>query len=138
MSLAYIHYKAGYKYQLTRQYEIHLPQLAGYSCRAKYFQLAEDGYLVIRAGYAWDGPSGPTIDTSDAMRASLVHDVLYQAMRLGLLPQHCRPIADDILRQLCLDDGMSRLRAWTWYRMVRAFAAPAAQPGHRRRELVAP
>ena len=37
--------------------------------------------MIVEKDYAWDGPSGPTIDTSNSMRASLVHDVLYQAMR---------------------------------------------------------
>ena len=33
--------------------------------------------ICFDRGYAWDGPSGPTIDTPDAMPASLVHDGLY-------------------------------------------------------------
>ena len=37
--------------------------------------------LYISKGYSWDGPSGPAIDTPDWIKASLVHDALYQLIR---------------------------------------------------------
>ncbi len=136
-AVPHIHYCGGYKYQLTRPYRIKLP-VKGLSLVHPYFDLAPDGWLSIRAGYAWDGPSGPTIDTKSFMRGSLVHDVLYQAMRDELLARTWRPMADRILRDLCIEDGMWRWRANLVYRAVRRFAGPAAHPDHRRRELVAP
>ena len=39
--------------------------------------------ICVERGYAWDGASGPTFDTCGAFEAALVHDVLYQCMRLG-------------------------------------------------------
>lgn len=137
MTIPYIHYCAGYKYQLTRQYSVRIP-LAGYEFEAEYFALYRDGTLIIREGYAWDGPSGPTIDTKSFMRGSLVHDVLYQAMRMELLPRSCRQQVDRILHDICIEDGMWRWRAAYVYRLVRRYAGPAAHPDHRRRELVAP
>lgn len=77
-----------YKYQLMDDYTIQTdikpvkdiePKLA------KFLSLSPDGVLTIRKFYAWDGPSGPTIDTRDFMRGSLVHDAFYQLMQLGVL-----------------------------------------------------
>jgi len=137
MDCAYIHYCGGYKYQLSRNFWIHIP-IKGQEVITDYFTLTKDGLLTIHAGYAWDGPSGPTIDTPSFMRGSMVHDSLYQAMRLGLLPQACRKDADIILRNLCLEDGMWRVLAWWVYRAVRKFAAPAARPDHKKKIMVAP
>jgi hypothetical protein len=83
--------------------------------------ITPEGRLKIKKGYVWDGPSGPTIDTWTFMRASLVHDALYQLIREGLLPLDSRVKADELLRKMCLEDGMSRMRAWWVYRAVRAF-----------------
>jgi hypothetical protein len=41
-------------------------------------------------GYAWNGPSGPTLDTRNFMRGSLVHDALYQLMREGRMDNGLR------------------------------------------------
>ena len=53
--------------------------------RHGWVSIQPDGRLVIQKGYAWDGPSGPTIDTENFMRGSLVHDALYQLFREGKL-----------------------------------------------------
>ena len=79
------------------------------------------GLLEIKKGYAWDGASGPAIDTKNFMRSSLVHDALYQLMREGKLSQDKRKVADDLLCKICLEDGMSYLRAGLVYRAVRSF-----------------
>lgn len=105
-----IKYKEGYKYQLHETYVIVIP-ITGFTITMHDFiQLAPDGTLMIFEGYAWDGPSGPTIDTKNFMRGSLVHDVLYQLMREGYLPQYFRPVADKLLYAICREDGMSWIR----------------------------
>ena len=91
-----------------------------------YIILDTDGTLAIAAGYAWDGPSGPTFDTKNFMRGSLVHDALYQLMGNGLLPLTEREPADATLRRLCLEDGMSSIRAWWVYQGVRLGGSLAA------------
>ena len=78
-----------------------------------------DATLDINKGYAWDGPRGPTIDTKTNMRASLVHDALYQLMREGLLPQHYRKAADKELYRIMIEDGACKWRAWYYYMGVR-------------------
>ena len=77
--------------------------------------------LTVRAGYAWDGASG-AIDTDNFMRPSLAHDIPYQAHQLGLgLPPDWKEKTDKTLRRMCLEDGMSELRAWWVYQAVKAF-----------------
>ena len=134
---ALIHYRDGYKYQLSRRYVIILP-ITGYKVDHEWFTLDLGGRLAIRGGYAWDGPSGPAIDTKSFMRGSLVHDVLYQMIRLGLLPPEMRQRADMILRDICIMDGMWRWRANMVYAAVRRFGAAAASPDHRKKEMTAP
>jgi len=121
-----------YKYQLMDDYTIQTdikpvkdiePKLA------KFLSFSSDGVLTIRKFYAWDGPSGPTIDTRDFMRGSLVHDALYQLMRLGVLDYNVhRKRADEILREICLEDGMCSFRAWYVYQALHLFAEGSTRP----------
>jgi len=116
MTTDIIRYQGGYKYQLYEHYEQStaiIPDTDIGSDISHYIQLDTSGYLVITKGYAWDGPSGPTIDTKNFMRGSLVHDALYQLMRQGHLDRdEYRETADDLLRTMCREDGMSAIRAW--------------------------
>lgn len=123
-----IQYKGGYKYQLTVDYSLIVPIRLDMPILSRFIDLTPDGWLTIKAGYAWDGPSGPTIDTKNFMRGSLVHDALYQLMREGLLPESYRNVADVQLRNICLVDGMSTVRAWGVYQAVRLFGAKNARP----------
>ena len=106
-----IRYRRGYKYQLVNDYRVQTNILPGHDIECEFVQLDRAGVLTIRHGYAWDGPSGPTIDTPDFMRGSLVHDVLYQLIRDGYLGQHFRDDADSELKRICLEDGMPEARA---------------------------
>ncbi len=126
-----------YKYQLLDDYVIHIairpPEeiLEPPPPLETYVRLDGDGRLAISRFYAWDGPSGPSIDTKTFMRGSLVHDALYQLIRAGRLPEASREYADDLLRAICIEDGMWRFRAWYVHRAVRLFAKSAAKPGRR-------
>ena len=91
-------------------------------------RLTEAGVLHIGKGYTWDGPSGPTFDTKTFMRGSLIHDVLYQLMREGKLSIKERQRADEILREICLADGMLKIRAWWVYESVRRWGGKSALP----------
>lgn len=124
-------YARGYKYQTRAAFAILLPELAGaVATRAStdWLELDTDGWLRVRAGYAWDGASGPTWDSNSSMRGSVVHDALYQLMRLGLLSREWRQVADAVFEQLCLQDKMLPMRARLWYHAVRIFADPATDP----------
>ena len=118
-----------YKYQLMQDFRIPTQAYPTASVDTPYLCLAQNGKLTIKTGYAWDGPSGPTIDTSTFMRASLVHDALYQLMRLAHLDDiTVRKYADDLLKHICLEDGMCRFRAWYVHRALRWFGAANARP----------
>jgi len=77
--------------------------------------------LTIHEGYAWDGASGPTIDTKSFMRGSLVHDALYQLISTKKLGKEHRRDADKVLYRICREDGMSWFRAKYVYYAVRKF-----------------
>lgn len=131
-------YWDGYKYILAENYLIQTPIVVPSPIDHDFLSMTTGGMLTIKKGYAWDGPSGPTIDTRSSMRGSLVHDALYQLMREELISLHHRPIADQLLYDLCVADGMWKWRAWLWRREVKKFAGFAAMPENERPILVAP
>jgi hypothetical protein len=119
----------GYKYRLIDSYE-HATGITGY-CGIEpfeYVRIDDCGTLSIRRGYAWDGASGPTWDTRSNMRGSLVHDALYQLMRIGVIPIAERGKADRLFRDICIEDGMWKIRAWYYYQAVRMFGKSHAKP----------
>jgi hypothetical protein len=121
-----------YKYQVMKRYTIQIDLNPLKRIRpkvARFLSLSHDGVLTIKKYYAWDGPSGPTIDTRDFMRGSLIHDALYQLMREGVLDYRVhRQRADEIFRELLLEDGMCSFRAWYAYQAVHLFAEGGARP----------
>ena len=133
-----IYYKSGYKYQLTSDYTVQVGIWPESIVSTGYLSLAPDGVLTILRGYAWDGPSGPTLDTRSFMRGSLVHDALYQLIRMKLLPKGERKAADKILRRICKEDGMWSARVWWVYKAVRRAGGSAADPSHRKKIKKAP
>lgn len=136
-------YRDGYKYVTHEAWSCVVHAMAGHAMRivdAEGRLLAEQdnaGRLTVHAGYAWDGASGPTIDTPSTIRGSLAHDVYYQALRAGLLQPEMRAVADSVLRELCAQDGMWFWRAAAWWAAVRKFAASSARR-QRDRVLLAP
>jgi len=132
-----IRYKAGYKYQLAADASFTTQIHPLDDIKTEYIELTEHGFLTIKAGYCWDGPSGPTLDTKSFMRGSLAHDALYQLMRENEISHSVnRKRADRLLRELCIEDGMWRIRAAWVYRGVRVGAGGAARNG--RKTLEAP
>lgn len=102
--------------------------------------LHADGWLEIRAGYPWDGASGPAIDSRDFMRPSLAHDALYRLSQEGhKVPEDWKARADSLLNRLAREDGMWNWRRW-WVRIsVRKFGLARPRDLNRYRETyVAP
>jgi len=113
----------GYKYQLVDTLSVQLcDAFKRFDIKTEFITL-KDGKLTLARGYAWDGPSGPTIDTATFMRGSAIHDALYQLIREGLIGGQFRYYADAELKRVCLMDGMCRLRAWYVFQCLRRFAA---------------
>lgn len=93
-----------------------------------FMSLTTAGMLTVQSDYAWDGASGPVADSPAIMRASLLHDVLYQMIREGLVPRHfdrTRKQADALFREIAIEDGVARAKAWFLYYGLRAVGAVA-------------
>ena len=133
---ARIRYISGYRYQLVDQYSVQTG-ITGHEARTQYLELKKNGWLYIAAGDCWDGATG-AFDTRDFMRGSLVHDALYQLIRLGKLPLNQRENCDRELYRLCREDGMSWVRARYVFIAVRLFGAFGADPANKRTIQVAP
>lgn len=124
------------RYVLTEDY-LHPPgPIDGFDDVTGEIRRTRDGLLLvdIRGGvlricreYAWNGPSGPTLHTSDAMRGSLVHDTLYQITRELVRPgsdaewDRRRHAADREFKRILDEDGMPWWRRNLWYRVLRIF-----------------
>ena len=98
------------------------------------------GKVTVVAGYKWDGCSGPAIDRKSNMRCGLLHDGLYQLMRASKLPQEYRRRADELFRELHVQDGGYRVMGWLDYVGLRVGAGYAAKvrPEIEAQELWAP
>lgn len=123
-----IKYKDGYKYQLYEDVKIQT-EIKGEEVKEEFFILEKNGDLHVKRGYAWDGPSGPTIDTPKFVWASLPHDVFYQCMRHGWISRSRRKEVDQEMRRMLRTEPkpMNRFRAWYVYHVVRKGAGFAAQ-----------
>jgi hypothetical protein len=132
-----IKFKSGYKYQLVESYSVMTPLRPVMDIAVPFIRLLKTGLLEIDAGYAWDGPSGPTIDTGTFMRGSLVHDALYQLIRMELLSMSKRAVADQMLHDICVEDGMCKVRAWYVLKAM-AFTKSAASPKNIKPVLTTP
>jgi len=128
---------SGYKYSLLERYlyETGFTLPAAVASPNGWVKMSRTGRLTLKKGYAWDGPSGPTLDTKDFMRGSLVHDGLYQLMREKLLSRRLRKRTDELLWMICLEDGMPKARANYVYHAVRAFGASAARPPEKPKKI---
>ncbi len=133
-----IKYRGGYKYQLAE--DVIVPtSILGYTIDIDFIALDTNGNLLIRKGYAWDGPSGPTYDRPTFIPGSLPHDALSQLMRMELISRSYRKTIDELLRDICIEDGM-----WAWwaenvvYKGVRIGGNSSTDPANRKEIITAP
>lgn len=157
-----IKYKGGYKYQLSEDYILRANDpvyktIAAYLKEKKliltdatvaiipdkpivtqFLELDMQGNFLWRGGYAWDGASGPTVDTLSIMRGSLVHDGGYQLLREGLISMRYRLIFDCLLRYILIEDGAFKVRAWYWYIGVRKGGLKSSTCEGERKIIIAP
>ena len=131
-------YTSGCKYQLHSDMAVFIPELVKYGKLSVDFILLSEGRLTLLKGFAWDGASGPTIDTKSSMRGSAVHDALYKLIRQELLPPEVKELADDIFECICVGDGMWVWRAGAWRKAVGGLADAAADPKNKKKVFSAP
>jgi hypothetical protein len=132
-----ITYSQGYKYLLEKDFMTEV-EIHGEYIVSPFIELGPGGHLLIRKGYAWDGPSGPAVDTKDFMRGALVHDALYQLIREHGLDSDYKSTADKIMRHFCLKDGMNPVRAWTTWLGLRLSSKNSVRPESSYRITTAP
>jgi hypothetical protein len=120
-----IKYCSGYKYQLRDDVHIQTYIEQSRDIRTPLVELRSDGLLTIKRFFAWDGCSGPTIDTMTNARAGLAHDALYFLIRVGLLPRSFKVDADLLLERLMIEDGELPLRAKYYWLAVDLFGGNA-------------
>ena len=134
-----IKYKNSYKYQLVEDYTVSVGVVPDkFVVDTPFILLNMKGVLTIKAGYAWDGATNPAWDTKTNMRASLVHDALYQLMREEKISLSFRRHADSLLRDIMVEDGASKLRAWYYFRAVQLAGLKVATSEGEREILIAP
>lgn len=104
----------------------------------EYIELYADSKMLIKKGYSWDGPSGPTIDTKNSMTPSLGHDALAQLMRMDRLPRRWRLQSNKDFYRWLRERGMWWVRAITWLRMLNKFGGPSTDPRNKRAVHEAP
>jgi len=135
----YIEYRSGYKYQLDKDYHIKTSIRPKKEIDTQFIALDKDGNLLVRSGYAWDGVSGPVIDTANNLRASLIHDALYQLMRKRkLTAKDYKDKADKLFQKICKKDGVPAPVARTYYAVLKALGKPFTDPKNEKEVKRAP
>ena len=134
--------KKHHKYEMIQERMV-FTDIKGYRISHKYFELYEDGRLLIKVGYRWDGPSGITLDTASFMRGSCVHDIFFQCLRENLFMiivpkgqnmgdliqwRDLFSLANKEIKRLCKIDGMMWPRYHWVYAAVQWFGKAHALP----------
>lgn len=132
-----IKFKAGYKYQLFEDFRFKIKIPISKPLESDWLKSDLLGNILVKKGYCWDGATC-AIDTDNFMRGALVHDVLYQLIREGVILNKYREHADDILIRILEIDGMSFIRRFYVKQSLNMFGAIAASPSSKRKVLIAP
>ncbi len=120
-------YRSGYKFQLHEMKIVSTGIFPNSPIETRFIKMNTNGTITIMEGYAWDGATGAW-NTKNLITPSLVHDALYQLIRTRNLGTNKRRMADNLLKTMCLNNGMTRFRAWYIHRAVTELAAKAANP----------
>lgn len=131
-------YKAGYKYQLVEDVSFQTSFRPAEDIVTEYIELTTKGKLTLKSGYASDGPSGPTFDTTTFMKGSFKHDGLYQLMRMAILPWKDWRKADNELKVQLIIDGMWSLRIKWVMKGLELAGGSAAKPSSTKPIMRAP
>lgn len=116
-----------YKYELIETYSIQTNIITSERAIDGYVVLDKSGLLTIKKRYWWDGPDyAPDIESM--MRASLVHDALYQLLRSAELDIKWRDSSDILFRDICIADGLNRFLANAALWLLRKYGDSHADP----------
>jgi hypothetical protein len=132
-----IEFSDGYKYQLKKDAIFFVPWLVGHFITTEYI-LVDDGWVLIKRGYAWDGISGPGVDTNSTYRGSLFHDAMYQLLRNELIPRDFKEKADSSFIYYCSEDGMWKVRQVYFHIAVDKFGEKYTTTEYKKEIIIAP
>lgn len=132
-----IKYTKGYKYLLEEDALFYTGIILEEDFITKRVIHYKNGWMLIKEGFGWDGCSGPTYDDDTNMRGGLCHDGFYYLHRRGF-PLKYRPIGDEKLRTLMIEDHAWRFRADYYKWSVQEFGNSSADPKNKRLILVSP
>jgi hypothetical protein len=105
------------KYRLDEPLQFHTGIIPPYPIKKNYGYLSAEGVLSLKPGFCSDGATG-AIDTKDFLVPAFVHDWFCDMVNDKTLPVEYRRKADDLLKQMLLDNGMSPIRAEYVHRAV--------------------
>jgi hypothetical protein len=129
MADSVIKFRSGYKYQLVEDHKTKTDIKPKKDFNDHFVRLNTNGELTVKAGCAWDGTSGPVIDTDCNLRASLVHDAFYQLMRNRAIPAYKYKVrADTLFRRMCKEDGTPSIIAQIYYEALKKLGKPSTDP----------
>lgn len=112
------------KAEFCLEYDVvYQTDIVGYEYEDDSIKLDRYGRVTLKTWWCW-GASGLSFDTKSSRRGSCIHDGIYYLSQKGVFdnaanPALLRAIADDLILRLCLEDGMFKVRAYTWHRVLR-------------------
>lgn len=96
-----------------------------------FISLEPTGQCRLDVGFAFDGASGPVIQTKSILRRAAEHDAKYRLMREGLLDAEAnQPIADEEFREGLVLDGTMSTRAEVFYIAVHELGKKSTEGGN--------
>jgi len=110
----------GMKYRVTRTFSMSTGIIPVKTISSAFCSLDEDGKIIIRKGFCWDGATG-AIDTPSIMHGSCVHDVFCNWFNEGLITKENRKQADQLFKTINKQEHMPKIRVKWVYQAVRKF-----------------
>ena len=68
-------YTKGWKYQVHEDCACSSKIRLDVPIKTDFYEIHENGVIVAKKGYAWNGPNKPAVDTKNFRRGSLFHDI---------------------------------------------------------------
>lgn len=127
MNRVKIKYKESFRFYLVEDYQIKIDGLPEETVPETYKMVLAKGNLMILRGYMWDGFT----KNKKLMRGFLVHTALCQLIRLGYLPYSWRLRANAVLFDILTADGVPKIVAWCFKRLLDVLGRISSKGGKR-------
>ena len=126
--IVYVTSSGKYKHKLFKSYRIQTTYRPKKRIETEFITLCKNGVLIIKIAYRWNGLTFfPEIKSM--IRASLIHDALYELMKERLLDYKTdRNTADNLFREESVKDRTWRIVTEPVYIVLRTMGAGFAKP----------